>query len=109
MRKMLAFITCLGLGGATGVAFAHGQSAGEGQDNLQMSQLPQPVQNTLRREAAGNRIEEIRESTDQNGNVFYKAEVVKGKTGTDLKLSSDGKILDRSSHNEAAEHQRGEQ
>ena len=105
-RKLMVLIACVGLGGGAGVAFAHGQSSNQ---DLSLGDLPQPVQDTIRREAGSKRVEEIRKSTDQNGNDVYKAEIVSGTRGTDLKLAPDGSVISRSSHDEAAEHERGEQ
>lgn len=105
-RKVMGFVACLALGGS-GIAFAHGQSSS--MEKMSLGDLPQPVQDTLKREAGSSKVEEIRKSTDQSGNEIYKAEIVRGDKGTDLKLSQDGKVLSRTSHNEAGEHQRGEQ
>ncbi len=106
-RTMISLIAAVGLCGAAVPALAHGES--NGGEHVSMSDLPTPVQDTIKREAKSNRVEEIRKSTDKSGSEVYKAEVVEGKRGTDLTIASDGKLLHRSSHDEAAERSRGEQ
>jgi hypothetical protein len=97
-RTLLSAVVCLTLGGG-GAAWAHGEKG----KTMSMSDLPQTVQDTLKREAKSNKVEEIRKSTDESGNTVYKAEILEGTRGTDLTLSRDGKVLDRKSHEESTE------
>ena len=97
-----------GLGG--GMAFAHGTSGEEEQGKkVTMGELPSAVQSTFQSEAKGGQVEELH-SLQRNGKTVYKGEIVSNGKGTELQVSENGKILKRSaSHNEAAEHQRGEE
>jgi hypothetical protein len=105
-RTLMSLIASAALVGGAGGAFAKSDSS---QQHLSLSDLPTPVQDSIQREAKSKRVEELRKTTDANGNEVYKAEIVSGTRGTDLTIAPDGKIIDRTSHNEAAEHKKGEQ
>ena len=71
-----------------------------------MSEVPARVQSTLNREAKGGKIEELRKETRKDGSVAYEAEIVKNGKGTNLAVSSEGKVVERgTTHDESSEHE----
>src|SRR5262245_55755813 len=77
-------------------------------ESVTMRDLPAAVQDTLRKEAKGGKIEELRKET-RGGEVIYEAEIVKDGKGTDVEVRSSGKVVERGTpHDESAEHERGE-
>jgi hypothetical protein len=74
-----------------------------------MAELPAAAQKTLKREAKGGKIEELRKETGKDGKLCFEAEVVKNGKGTDITVGADGKVLDRGkTHDEKSEHEEGE-
>ena len=72
-----------------------------------MAELPDAVQSTLKREAKGGKIEELRKETRKDGSVIYEAEIVKNGKGTGLEVSSEGKVVERGkTHDESSEHEK---
>ena len=77
--------------------------------SVKMEDLPAAVQDTLRKEANGGKIEKLRKETNGRGQVVYEAEVVKDGKGTDIEVDSSGTVVERGqSHDENQEHERGE-
>ncbi len=97
-------IGALGLGGFVGTARAHQGKHAEG--TLNMSDLPSSVRSTFEKESKGGEVEGLRKAT-KNGKTVYEGEVVQNGKGTDLEVSENGKVLDRSkAHDEATEHEK---
>jgi len=97
----------LALGGV-GRAMADENENERGQP-VTFAQLPSAAQKTLKREAKGGKIEEIRKDHGKDGTLCYTAEVVKNGQGTDVTVGADGKVLDRGkTHDEKSEHEEGE-
>jgi uncharacterized membrane protein YkoI len=72
-----------------------------------MADLPAAAQTTLKHEAKGGKIEELRKETRKDGKVIYEAEIVKAGKGTDIEVGADGKVLERGkAHDEATEHEK---
>jgi uncharacterized membrane protein YkoI len=102
---MAVFLTgALSLAGAGGLLAAENE-AGHQHEPVTMSELPAAAQKTLKHEAKGGKIEELRKETRKDGSVVYEAEVVKNGKGTNLEVGADGKILERGkTHDESSEH-----
>jgi hypothetical protein len=78
-------------------------------ESVKMADLPAPVQETFRREAAGGEIEEVRKETRKSGEVIYEAEIVKAGKGTDLEVNAAGTVVERGKpHDESKEREKGE-
>ncbi len=96
----------LSLGGL-GRAMADEDEGGHEHQSVTMADLPAAAQKTLKREAKGGNIEELRKETRKNGTVVYEAEIVKNGKGTDIEVSAEGKVLERGkTHDESAEHEK---
>ncbi len=95
----------LAFGGLAG-AQAHDKSERHVGQKVTIEELPSAVRSTFEKEGKGGKIEELYRET-QNGKTLYEGEVVKGDRGTHLDVSEDGKVLTRSTHDEAAERKRG--
>ena len=105
MRKMAVVLLAgtLGLGGV-GRAVADEDEGSHEHQSVTMADLPAAAQKTLKREAKGGQIEELRKETQKNGKVVYEAEIVKNGKGTDIEVSADGKVLERGKpHDEKSE------
>ena len=105
MRKMAVALLAgaLGLGGV-GRAMADEEKGSQEGQSVTMADLPAAAQKTLKKESKGGMLEELRKMTREDGSVAYKAEVVKNGKGTDIKVSPDGKVLDRGkAHEEKSE------
>lgn len=90
--------------GGVGRALAHEDEAGHSHQSVTMAEVPAAAQKTLKREAKGGKIEELRKETRKDGTVSYEAEIVKNGKGTDLEVSAEGKVLERSkTHDESSE------
>jgi len=93
---------------ATGVssrALAGENERGHEHESVKMVDLPAAVQATLKREAKGGKIDELRKETRKDGTVIYEAEIKKKGQGTDIQIDSNGKVIDRGeSHDESSEH-----
>jgi hypothetical protein len=108
MRKLGTLLLAGALGTGVGVrALAADENEGEHQhQSVEMAELPPVVQTTLNHEAKGGKIEELRKETRKDGSVVYEAEIVKKGKGTDLEVSSSGKIIERGkTHDESSEHE----
>ena len=93
----------LALGGA-GRAMANDNESGHEHQSVTMADVPAAAQKTLKREAKGGKIEELRKETRKDGTVAYEAEIVKNGKGTDIEVSADGKVLERGkTHDEKSE------
>jgi hypothetical protein len=105
MRKMAVALLSgtLGLSGV-GRAVADEDEGSHEHQSVTMAELPAPVQKTLKREAKGGNLEELRKETRKDGRVVYEAEVVKNGKGTAIEVSADGKVLERGKpHDEKSE------
>ena len=107
MKKLTALFLAGGLAlGFAGRGLAEENESGHEHQAVKMEDAPAPVQDTLKKEAKGGDIEELRRETRKDGTVIYEAEIVKNGKGTDIEVSSDGKVLERGkSHDEGSEHQ----
>jgi hypothetical protein len=77
-------------------------------ESVKMEDLPPAVQDTLRKEANGGKIGELRKEKNKQGAVIYEAEIVKDGKGTDLEVDSSGKVVERGqTHDESQEHEHG--
>jgi len=93
----------LALGGL-GRALADENERGHEHQSVTMADLPAAVQKTLKREAKGGKVEELRKETRKDGTVAYEAEIVKAGKGTDIEVNADGKVLERGkTHDEKSE------
>jgi uncharacterized membrane protein YkoI len=86
------------------VARADEDEAGHKHESVTMADLPAAAQKTLKREAKGGTLEELRKETKKDGTVVYEAEIVRNGKGTDIEVSAAGKVLEREKpHDEASE------
>ena len=105
MRRTIVAVLAgaLGLGGV-GRAVADEDEGSHQHQSVTMAELPAAAQKTLKREAKGGKIEELRKETHKDGTVAYEAEIVKKGKGTDIEVSADGKVLERGkTHDETSE------
>jgi hypothetical protein len=105
MRKLATWLLAGTLGlGVGGRAFADENETGHEHQSVTMAELPGPVQATLKREAKGGKIEELRKETKKDGSVLYEAEIVKNGRGTDIEVNAAGKVVERGRpHDESTE------
>ena len=66
----------------------------ENEVTVTIDQVPAPVRDTIRAEAGDNPIKEI-EAETKNGQTIYEAEWVADGKEVELKLSADGKIIEK--------------
>ena len=107
MRKLAVALLAgtLELGGV-GRAVADEDEGTHEHQSVKMADLPAAAQKTLKREAKGGKIEELRKETRKDGTVAYEAEIVKNGKGTDIEVGADGKVLERGkTHDEKSEHE----
>src|SRR3954447_10135447 len=106
MRTMvIAFLAgTLSIGGI-GRALADEDEGGHKHQSVTMAELPDAAQKTLKHEAKGGKVKELRKETRKDGTIVYEAEIVKNGKGTDLEVSATGKVLERGkTHDESSEH-----
>src|SRR3954467_2139189 len=107
MHKLVTLL----LAGALGLGFGARASADEKESGHQhqsvtMAELPDAVQTTLKHEAKGGKVEELRKETRKDGAVIYEAEIVKNGKGKNIEVSSAGKVVERGkTHDESSEHE----
>jgi hypothetical protein len=105
-------LTRLLLAGVLGVGFgaraqAHENEGGHAHQSVTMAEVPAAVQATLKREANGGKVEELRKETRKDGSVIYEAEIVKNGKGSEIEVSATGKVLERGkAHDESSEHEK---
>ncbi len=106
MHKLATLLIAGALGlGVGGRVLADENESGHEHQSVTMAELPAPVQKTLKREAKGGKIEELRKETKKDGSVQYEAEIVKNGKGTDIEVNADGKVVERGkTHDESGEH-----
>jgi hypothetical protein len=64
----------------------------EQEEKITLDQCPAPVQDTIKKEAAGGTIREIEKET--KGDVtIYEAEIVKDGKTVEIEVAADGKLL----------------
>jgi hypothetical protein len=66
----------------------------ESEKEVPLNKVPAAVRATLEKQAKGGKIEEI-EAITKDGKTIYEAVIEKGGKTTELKISTDGKVLDR--------------
>ena len=66
----------------------------ENEVTVTLDQVPAPVRDAIRAEAGDNPIKEI-EAETKNGQTIYEAEWVASGKEVELKLSADGKIIEK--------------
>ena len=108
MHKMATLLLAGVLGTGFGArALADENESGHKHQSVTMAELPAPVQATLKREARGGKIEELRKETQKDGTVVYEAEIVKKGKGRDIEVNADGKVVERGkTHDESSEHEK---
>jgi hypothetical protein len=109
MRRRLGTLLLAGvLGTGLGVrAVADENESGHQHQSVTMAELPAPVQSALKHESKGGKIEELRKETRKDGSVIYEAEIIKKGKGSDIELSSDGKVIERGkTHDESSEDEK---
>ncbi len=106
MHKLATLLIAGALGlGVGGRALADENESGHEHQSVTMAELPAPVQKTIKHEAKGGKIEELRKETKKDGSVQYEAEIVKNGKGTDIEVNDDGKVVERGkTHDESSEH-----
>ena len=106
MHKLATLLIAGALGlGVGGRALADENESGHEHQSVTMAELPAPVQKTLKREAKGGKVEELRKETKKDGSILYEAEIVKNGEGTDIEVNADGKVVERGkTHDESSEH-----
>jgi uncharacterized membrane protein YkoI len=67
---------------------------------VKMQDVPPAVQETLRKEAKGGEIHELRREKRSNGDVIYEAEVKKNGQETELEIDGTGRVLERETEHE---------
>ena len=110
MKKLTALFLAGGLAlGFAGRGLAEENESGHEHQAVKMEDAPAPVQDTLKKEAKGGDIEELRRETRKDGTVIYEAEIVKKGKGRDIEVSAEGKVLKGGkAHDEKGEHEKGE-
>jgi len=97
------FAGALALGGV-GRTLADVDEGSHQHQSVTMAEVPAAAQKTLKHEAKGGKIEELRKETHKDGTVAYEAEIVKNGKGTEIEVSADGKVLERGkTHDEKSE------
>lgn len=106
MHKMMTLLLAGALSaGGLGRAGAAENEAGHSRTPVTMNEVPAAAQKTLKQEAKGGKLEELRTEIRKDGTIVYAAEVVKNGKGTDIEVSGDGKVLERGkAHDESSEH-----
>jgi hypothetical protein len=108
MQKLTALFLAGALGlGLSGRVLAEENESEHEHQAVKMEEAPAPVQATLKKEAKGGEIEELRKETAKDGKVIYEAEIVKNGKGHEIEVSAEGKALKRGkAHDEKGEHEK---
>ena len=108
MRKLATLLLAGAMGLGVGArALADENESGHQHQSVTMAELPDAVQTTLKHEAKGGKVEELRKETRKDGSVIYEAEIVKNGKGCNLEVSSAGKVVERGkTHDESSEHEK---
>jgi len=108
MRKMATLLLAGVLGAGFGVLAHAAENEGNHEhQSVTMAELPAAVQATLKREAKGGKIDELRKETRKDGSVIYEAEIIRKGKGTDIEVNADGKVIERGkAHDESSEHEK---
>jgi hypothetical protein len=61
--------------------------------SLSLSDAPPEVQKTLKKEAQGNQIQDLKQTKDLQGNTIFQAEIVKGSQGVQIQVAPDGTLV----------------
>ncbi len=67
----------------------------EFEEILEMEELPMAVQTTVKKETKGAKITELAREMEDDGKTFYEVEFVINDEEHEIKMSSDGKILEK--------------
>ncbi len=81
--------------GGVGRALADEDEFAHERELLPLEALPAPAQATLKSASKGGRIEDLRRETRADGTVLFEGEIVRDGRGADIKVSADGKVLER--------------
>jgi uncharacterized membrane protein YkoI len=88
---ILTLAGTLFLGGSAN-AFA---DIGSKEQKMTMAELPPAVQETIKKQANGAKIEKIEKETAKDGTVIYEAEIKRKGRNIEIKVAPDGTLLDR--------------
>ena len=69
------------------------------EEKVKLEDCPKAVQDTIKKAAAGGKIEEIEKETE-NGKAVYEADVVIDGDEYEVKVAEDGKLLSKKQENE---------
>jgi hypothetical protein len=96
MKWLLTLLAALSIGAAAPLvvnALANDKGDKEEQEEkITLDQCPAPVQETIKKEAAGGTIKEIEKET-KNGVTIYEAEFVRDGKTIEIEVAADGKLL----------------
>jgi hypothetical protein len=108
MKRMMSWFIAASVGFYVVPSWAGDENEkGHEHTAVKFDDLPAPVQATLKKEAQGGDIQEVRKETER-GKVIYEAEVVNNGKGRDLEVSADGKVIKRGkAHDESKEKGEG--
>ena len=94
------WIVTLGLGPSAGVTGCASTDKGEeGEVKMSLEQCPAPVQETLKREAAGEKIERV-DQENRDGAVVYETDVNINGQETEIVVAADGKVISKKTEDE---------
>src|SRR5688500_7759193 len=83
--------------GCASLALEEGGDSKE--ETVKLEDCPKAVQDTIRKAAAGGKIEEVEKETE-NGKTVYEAEVVIDGDEYEVKVADDGKLLSKKQEND---------
>jgi hypothetical protein len=69
-------------------------SAERGETHLDMKDLPPAVRQTIEKESAGAKVDEVEKETER-GKTIYEAEIVRNGRESYVHVGEDGKVLKR--------------
>jgi uncharacterized membrane protein YkoI len=106
--KRMGWALALALPLLGGPVLADDEKGEHHHDSVKMEDLPAAVQDTLRKESAGGKIEELSKEK-RKGEVIYEAEIIKNGMESELEIDSSGEVVDRGKeHRSHEEHEQGE-
>ena len=99
-RSMLLALTVMGAIACFGCASLSAEEAQDSKEQkVKLEDCPQAVQDTIKKAAAGGKIEEIEKETE-NGKAVYEADVVIDGDEYEVKVAEDGKLLSKKQEND---------
>jgi len=78
----------------------------ESEVEIKVSELPEPVIQSIEKEFPGAKIEEPEKTTLSDGNTVYEFELEKDKKEFEVQVSADGKILNKEESEEDREDEK---